>query len=559
MCSRFRIACVALALAATPVLDAVAQGFAAAPAPPPCVAAKTGPPDARLADKIVAAQRSIEAKKPGAWSALIDLAGYACAVTGDRVPVDTEFQRCIRECADQRDVYFAHVFYAQALDRFGDLAGAENQYLQALQSREDVQGAVTAYMGYASMLERHGRTRDALDVLNRFAGDWSYVTPTMMFKLSLMRALGIDTQAEEDAAKQRSPAADFARMRADAPALSAIPVERNPLAQMPFGRTIEVVGEAWIEPARGAGAPQPGHLDFHSMSMPGPSMPDASTLPRSVALKPGQRFLVVADLGDRGCRVAVADARYDLEECPWRTGRSDASLFRVVEERTPVPSPLVVRPIRPPIPIGDTPESVPAPLADVWQDMYRMFTELERRGQPIYAVSVLEEKAGLTKAEAAQVRAAGEEYLRQLERIEADLRRQISERFGPSDQARLAGLPVAAADPQPPLAIDGGKLPEGKTLQEVLTEEGVIARVDAQKDALLRAHLEQIARAIGPEKAAALERVVREQIAPNVQRVIRAGPPVPVPFPGAPLPRPGAPPPQPGAPPPESDSPSTPR
>jgi hypothetical protein len=528
MCNRLQIAGIALALAATVELDAVAQGFPAPSSPPPCVAAKTGTqPDSRLADKIAAAQRSIDAKKPGAWAALADLAQYACAVTGDRLPVDAAFLRCIRDCADERDVYFARVFYAQVLERFGDLLGAENQYLRALQSREDVHDAYTAYMGYATMLERHGRTRDALDVLNRFAGDWSYRSPTMQFKLSLMRALGIDTRAEEDAAKRR-PDTDLARTRADAPPMSAIPVERNPLAQQPFGRTIEVVGDAWIEPAAEAGAPQPGHLYYHRASMP-----DPKTFARSVALKPGQRLLVVADLGDSGCRVAVADARYDLEECPWRTGRADASLFRVVEERTPVPPPFVVRPV-PPLPIGPTPESVPAPLADVWEHLYRTFTELERRGQPAYAESVLEQNAGLTKAEAAQVRAAGEEYLRQLGRIDADLRRQIAERFGPSLQTGLGGPPFAAADPQPPLGIDRSKLPDGKTLQEVLTDEGVIARVDSQKDALLRAHLADLARAIGAEKAASLERVVREQIAPNVQRATRAGPPVPMPRPGPP-------------------------
>ncbi len=139
-------------------------------------------------------------------------------------------------------------------------------------------------MGYATMLERHGRARDALDVLNRFAGDWSYRSPPLQLKLSLMRALGMDTLAEEEAAKRRSDS-DLVRTRLDSPPMSAIPVERNPLAQAAFGRTIEVVGNAWIEPAAEA-SPGPGRLVYRRASGP-----DPAAFARSIALEPGQRLL----------------------------------------------------------------------------------------------------------------------------------------------------------------------------------------------------------------------------------------------------------------------------
>jgi hypothetical protein len=523
MTNRFLLACAALTLAAGAKLDAVAQPFAPPPAPA-CVAPKnTAQADALLADKIAAADRSIDAGKPGTWTALADLAQYACAVTGDRLPADAAFRRCFRDCADERDIYFARWVYAQTLERFGDLLGAENQYLAALQSRDDPENAYTAYMSYATMLDRHGRTRDALDVLNRFAGNWSYRSPTMQLKLSLMRALGMDTRAEEDAA-QRRPDTDLVRTRTDAPPLSAIPVERNPLAQAASGRTIEVIGTAWIEPAANGGASLPGRLLYRRASGP-----DPSAFAGSVELEPGQRFVVVVDLGVSGCRVAVGDARYDLEECPWRTGRADASLFRVVEERTPLPPPLVVRPT-PPLPVGPSPQSVPAPLWSVWQSMYRSFAEFERRGEPAYS----EQSAGLTPAEAAQVRAAGQEYVRQIERIDADARRQIAERFGPSRPDGGRGPDPARSDPSPPLTIDPTTLPDGKMLREVLAEEGVIARLDSQKEALLRAHLADLGRAISAEKVASLERIVQRQIAPGVRSVTRAGPPVPRPPSGQP-------------------------
>jgi tetratricopeptide (TPR) repeat protein len=348
MGKRFSLACVGLTLAASLALDAGGQPFASPPAQPCVAPRRAAPADPLLAAKIAAADRRIEAKTPGAWTALADLAQYACAVTGDRLPADAAFRRCFRECADEREVYFAHWFYAQTLERFGDLLGAENQYLAALQSRDDPQNAYTAYMSYATLLERQGRTRDALDVLQRFAGDWSYRSPPMQLELWLMRKLGMDTGAEEEAAKRR-PDTDLARTRTDAPPMSAIPVERNPLAQAAFGRTIEAVGNAWIEPTAEAGAPRPGLLLYRRASMP-----DPTTFARRVELQPGQRFVVVVDLGASGCRVAVNDARYDLEEGPWRTGRADASLFRVVEERTPLPPPFALR-ITPPLPVGPSP------------------------------------------------------------------------------------------------------------------------------------------------------------------------------------------------------------
>lgn len=512
MHERWWVSCAALALAAGLELGAGAQLFRVMPEPQPCVAKRAAQADPRLAEKIAAVDSAIEAGKPGAWTALADLAQYACAVTGDRLPVDAAFRRCIRDCANERDVYFVRNIYAQVLERFGDLLGAENQYLQALQSSDDPHRAFTAHYGYATMLERHGRTRDALDVLNRFAGDWSYVSPTMQLKLSLMRELGLDTRGEEEAAKRRSNS-DLALTRLDAPPMSAVPVEQNPLAQNAFGRTIEVVGNAWIEPAEDGGAAVPGRLYYRRAGML-----DPTTFARRVALTPGQRLVVVADLGATGCRVAVGDARYDVEECPWRSGRADAALFRVVDERTPLPPPLSVQP-RPPVPVG-APQSEPAPLWSAWEQMYRSFAMFEQRGSPAYAASILEQAAGLTQSESAQVRAAGRAYLTQLERIDADARRQIAERFGPRSSAEQP-----RRDPSPPLAIDGDRLPKGKTLQEVLDEEGFISRLDAQKDGLFRAHLADLGAAIGADKVASLERVVREQIAPSIRTVTQVGPP----------------------------------
>jgi hypothetical protein len=152
--------------------------------------------------------------------------------------------------------------------------------------------------------------------------------------------------------------------------------------------------------------------------------------------------------------------------------------------------------------------------------MYRSFDSFEQRGSPAYAASILEETAGLTAGEAAQVRAAGRAYLAQLERVDADARRQIAERFAPRSAAAQP-----SRDPSPPLATAGSLVPQGKTQQEVLEAEGFISQLDAQKDGLLRAHVADLGAAIGAEKAASLERVVQEQIAPGVRVVTRVGAP----------------------------------
>ena len=81
--------------------------------------------------------------------------------------------------------------------------------------------------------------------------------------------------------------------------------------------------------------------------------------------------------------------------------------------------------------------------------------------------------------------------------------------------------------------IDSSALPAGKTLQEVLEEEGVIAQLDSQKEALLRAHIADLGRTIPADKVASLERVVQQR-APGVRRATRAGPPVASPLPRQP-------------------------
>jgi tetratricopeptide (TPR) repeat protein len=298
------------------------------PTPTACAApsAQVGADD-RLATKIEAVERHIGDREPIAWPKLADLAQYACAI-GDRGAVDNAFLRCFRDCVDEHDVYLAHVYYAATLERFGDLLGAENQYLDAITAEPDPSEALSAYSGYAGLLERSGRPREALDLLNRLPAGSGAATNAWPLKLALMRELGMDLRGV-------APPTGSPRVTRIDPPLSAIPVEDNPLAQSAFATAIEVTADVWIEPKAGVSVEQPGHLYYHRASTP-----DPAAFERRLLLTRGEQFLVVADLGSEGCRVLVGDARYDIETCPWRgAAATTETLFRVVGERVPAPPP----------------------------------------------------------------------------------------------------------------------------------------------------------------------------------------------------------------------------
>jgi hypothetical protein len=139
------------------------------------------------------------------------------------------------------------------------------------------------------------------------------------------------------------------------------------------------------------------------------------------------------------------------------------------------------------------------------------------------------ERAGLDASEAAAVRGAGDDYLRELTRFDVDMRREIADRYSGPVEARdpVTGvvLPpsgrivLGGTSTLPYVQIDPRAL-GGKTLQEVLEADGVIARFDAQKDAQLQAHFVTLEHSIGAAKLAALQRIVRSEI--QIRRATRS-------------------------------------
>jgi tetratricopeptide (TPR) repeat protein len=138
----------------------------------------------------------------------MDLAEHAC-LSGDRARLDELFQRCMRECVQETDRYFAHVEYAAALERFGDDQAAESVYQQAIKLREKLPDGVAGYNRYALLLYRLGRKRDALDLLNRFGPDEPRPQSSVaQIKQGLMRELNLP--AGEGAASPAAHEADRA-------------------------------------------------------------------------------------------------------------------------------------------------------------------------------------------------------------------------------------------------------------------------------------------------------------------------------------------------------------
>ena len=486
--------------------------------------------DPNVGELAAAAERAIDTQQRNVWPVLGKFSMGACAM-GARDVVDRVFARCFTACVDDVDRYVAEIEYATTLERFGDALGAELHFQRAIALRDGPENALTAYTNYTAFLDRSGRPRDALELLNRIPPDSNAARSTFPFKLMLMQKLGMQNSPEMAALTHTPP--PFGRPPIDVP-LSAIPVEDNPLAQRPFAKRIAASADVTIEPRAGATGVAAAHLYYRRASMP-----DPSTFEATARVARGETFDDIVDLGATGCRILWHGARYDVDDCPWRAGASRAqeapTLYTIVDDKVRTQPALPLLPT-PPVPLGDTPGSEPAPEWMAWSHLYSDLVGAERVPQSLAAA--LLERAGLDERDAAAVRGAGDNYLRDLARVDDDLPREIADRYGPKPEAQQ---PVSGGVVQAPIPlmivrfgssavqIDRQAL-GGKTLQEALEADGVIARMDAQKDALLRAHFASLERTIGAAKLAALQDVVRSDVAPKILRSTRG---VQVPAPAA--------------------------
>jgi hypothetical protein len=387
--------------------------------------------DINVDDLAAAAEHAIDTQPRNVWPALGRVSMAGCAI-GSREVVDRVFARCFTACADETDRYVAEIEYAAVLERFGDALGAELHFQRAIALKAAPEDALTAYVNYAAFLDRSGRPRDALELLKRFPPDSRGAVWVYPLQMGLMYKLGMGDSPEMKALVQAHVGPDgaggpmrFGRPPIDVP-LSAIPVEDNPLAQRPFAKRISVSADVTLEPRARAASVEPAHLYYRGVMMRDLSQREAKTLvPR------GEIFDDIADLGSTGCRILWHDARYDVEDCPWRAGSVRASeartLYTIVDDKVRTQSPLAGIVPRPPLPVGDTPASEPEPEPGVWKALY---DDLHAQDSRLSFATGLLARAGLEASDAAAVRNASDDYLRELARFDADMLREIGDRYG---------------------------------------------------------------------------------------------------------------------------------
>jgi tetratricopeptide (TPR) repeat protein len=274
-----------------------------------------------LAQRVAVAQRVMDQKSAGVWRSTAELAEQACRV-GDRSALEAVFERCIRECTDAGDLYLAHLDYASALERFGDLSAAESHYRQAIATRQGPPvEALGAYNSLALLLDRARRPQEALNVLSVFSvTDIEQYSVIATLRLWFMRELGMDTSGAEARSRRTMSGltgAQFGGAPGGPPPGRSQPVVRT------TDVTIEIMSAVHVEPWIPGRARLPGQLYYFRAAMR-----DRAGFQTSFDLVPGQRFRMVADLGDGSCRIEHEQRSYDVDTCPWlRNGAERQSEF----------------------------------------------------------------------------------------------------------------------------------------------------------------------------------------------------------------------------------------
>jgi tetratricopeptide (TPR) repeat protein len=474
------------------------------PTAAPCAGANVVPDTvAALAGHVARVTEALDAREPGLWRPLRNLAEAACSA-GDRAALAAAFERCSRECRDVGDRYLAHLDYASTLERFGDVAGAEREYLAAIALRPGrPPEAIEAYNRYALLLDRQGRPQDALAVLDRFTAEelGRHSFPALL-RAWVMRELGMVTPTVSPPIAPGGFGSPTG-IRSPVGLMGGLPPTPEQVAIEPMA--VEVLSEVVVAPRRSPVGPpsaEPGRLEFTRMGTRDPSV-----RPGELTLARGEVFTVVAELGPEGCRIEYGPANYDLVACPWRRAAPDRQrdfyrvLGRRATQRALADASSLASTQAPPIvaPFGSAP---PPTEADSWRTFYRG-VELAARAQARAAEEVLAERAPLSGAEAAAAMAAARDFLAAIESIDEGARAELAARFGsPLPPFGSAMLPGPAGDGARPRALVPAVTPDGRSVQEVLAAEGFMSRIAAAKTAALAAHRARLDAALGAARAA---------------------------------------------------------
>lgn len=187
-----------------------------------------------------------------------------------------------------------------------------------------------------------------------------------------------------------------------------------------------------------------------------------------------------------------------------------------------VVDPLATGPLKaPPAPslkIGPSdPHAAPVPEWLTWKAFQRSLAFYNRQS-PQGVQDLLATRLGVPRASAALVLSAGETYLAELERIDAETRQAINARYRP-ERAPPVTLtrPSFRSGTEVPLSARASAQPTGASLRDLAIQDGFYAQVEERRAAALAAHKKQIVTIAGSTQLAAMERFVETEVAPHVK------------------------------------------
>jgi hypothetical protein len=139
------------------------------------------------------------------------------------------------------------------------------------------------------------------------------------------------------------------------------------------------------------------------------------------------------------------------------------------------------------------------------------------------ADQILAKRFGLGNVGAAALRAVGQTYVQDIDRIDAAARAEIDRRWG-MDLPRAANGTRRNPDGGPPRAV---MIEPGKTLRQMARESGLYDEIEAQKATALAAHLSSLNQAVGNTTRASIAEWVQTVLAPRIRRAdggVQVGP-----------------------------------
>ena len=159
----------------------------------------------------------------------------------------------------------------------------------------------------------------------------------------------------------------------------------------------------------------------------------------------------------------------------------------------------------------------------VWRAFHSSLEFYEAQSQGASG-RILHYRLSLTDEQSAALANAGQSYLAELSRIEAQTKAAITSRYQSNGVVTPSTLGTSykgvpgAAEP----GVMAAPRKDGRDLYDVLVADGVVASLETQRQEALRAHLAELRKELGGDVVAEIQDWLREDVAPNVAVVTQA-------------------------------------